>query len=271
VNPIRWITYLSLDAPLVALAWQELIAAQLGLSLAPQHRILIALSVWLGYTADRWFDGWRYHSTRSYRHQLYQRFRWPILATWIITLAAAFTIALRTLSQQELTNGLILMVVSIGITALIQKRILGQHPHLQKSLLTAALIASSALLFPLSFTTPSTQFLATLIPSLVALFTLFTLNCLLIHKWESPIDASHGESMQLTPSTQHRQFNPLWIATPALALLTAITNGPTIALPILLSLAALALIDRSANTITLDTRRTLADLALLTPIITLIT
>jgi hypothetical protein len=74
-----WPTILSLDAPAVALAWQSLLALVVGVKLAAHHSVLLGLSVWLAYAADRWIEGWRLtpQTVRTQRHAFFLRWRWP--------------------------------------------------------------------------------------------------------------------------------------------------------------------------------------------------
>src|SRR5690242_16333745 len=62
VVPLRlwlWPNLLSLDAPLVAVLWQQLFARCFGLPGDAIPALLLVASVWLIYAADRAFDVWR--------------------------------------------------------------------------------------------------------------------------------------------------------------------------------------------------------------------
>src|SRR5690606_18299410 len=78
----QWPTILSLDAPAVALVWQEEFARVGLVSIAWYHRFLLGLTVWLIYVADRWVEGlWQdAGKIRTPRHRFYVRYRWPIAA-----------------------------------------------------------------------------------------------------------------------------------------------------------------------------------------------
>lgn len=58
IAPAWWhVLHLSaLDAPLVAVLWQELVAAILAVHLLPMERGALFLAVWAIYLADRWLD-----------------------------------------------------------------------------------------------------------------------------------------------------------------------------------------------------------------------
>ncbi|HBN77085.1 MAG TPA: hypothetical protein DD473_14960, partial [Planctomycetaceae bacterium] len=47
---------LSLDAPLVSIAWQEIAARQLHVPLQSSERLLLFLATWLVYAGDRLLD-----------------------------------------------------------------------------------------------------------------------------------------------------------------------------------------------------------------------
>lgn len=51
-----WINLLSLDAPLIALAWQDFLARCNGTQLLPAGRTVLGLTVWAIYIADRLLD-----------------------------------------------------------------------------------------------------------------------------------------------------------------------------------------------------------------------
>ena len=79
----EWPSALCVEAPLVALLWQEVSARSLGAQLEIYHRGLLALALWLAYLADRWVDAW-FTRPRTARHLVARRWRWPLLVTWIL-------------------------------------------------------------------------------------------------------------------------------------------------------------------------------------------
>ena len=103
----QWPTVLSLDAPIVVVAWQFLLASVAGVRLGWPHGFVLAASVWLSYSADRWIEGWRLApaSIRTARHSFYQRRRWLLFLIWLAVLAANLAVALTRLSRQELVSG----------------------------------------------------------------------------------------------------------------------------------------------------------------------
>jgi hypothetical protein len=76
-----WSTILSLDAPLIAVSWQLLLARALHLSVNRLEPLVLALSVWFVYLADHLFDAlhppaaaWKPARKTFYRHHLSRRF-----------------------------------------------------------------------------------------------------------------------------------------------------------------------------------------------------
>lgn len=51
-----WPNKLSLDAPLIAVVWQDCLSRAYSIALTPAERITLALTVWVIYLADRFLD-----------------------------------------------------------------------------------------------------------------------------------------------------------------------------------------------------------------------
>lgn len=76
-----WPNVLNLDAPVVALVWQELFAGLAGVPLSFGERALLFLSVWEVYFADRWLDSQKTPTSQlAARHVFHQRHRKALLA-----------------------------------------------------------------------------------------------------------------------------------------------------------------------------------------------
>ena len=68
-----WMNLLSLDAPLVALAWQDLLARCYGTHLLPAGRTVLGLTVWAIYIADRLMDVRGAATAEEGRHHRFYR------------------------------------------------------------------------------------------------------------------------------------------------------------------------------------------------------
>lgn len=247
---IKWLTYLSLDAPLVTVAWQALLARSYHAELHWHQRAIVFSSVWLGYAADRWFDNLKTEKPRSEQHLFFSRHERPFLAAWFIALAGTVTLALANLGSVELYRGFVLMAASIAYSLFAQGgRKLPGYP-LIKSLLTGLLIMASALLFlPIEKATLLTE---------LSIWCLFSSNCLFIRSWtrsREPWSATLGYALSsasgiLAAFALWQQFEPIAAAT-------------------LLSLAALLALQSQRRRLPNETLRTAADLCLLSPLLLL--
>jgi hypothetical protein len=110
-----WWTVLSLDAPLVAVAWQHLFAHYFGANLSLAHRCLLFLVVWLSYLADRWLDGQTLNVRLQHlsRHRFYSSYQRTILVFWAILVIVTLVIAVSSLSAQAWVHCLGLLLLTL--------------------------------------------------------------------------------------------------------------------------------------------------------------
>lgn len=247
LSHLKWITLLSLDAPLVAVSWQALFSHSLGNEQQWHHYLVVFLSVWLGYAADRWLDNLKRTRPGSEQHNFYGRHKVRVLRVWILALLIAVSLSLSTLNLAEITKGLALMGASIAYTVFAQRfRELALYP-LAKTALTSFLVLAASLLFqPVPSLPPA---------AILAVWLLFFTNCLLIRHWSRAHEKHNRVAALLTG------FGCLCASAIASRSLTA-----SIGYACLLSLLALFALHTRLGAKRLIVRRTLADLCLLTPI-----
>jgi hypothetical protein len=104
-----WFNVLSLDAPLIALVWQDFLARCYPTTLLPQGRAVLGLTVWAIYLADRLLDVRHPASPlESLRHRFYRRNR--VFGQTLFALVVAADLAMmRLLIRPSLfTAGLLL-------------------------------------------------------------------------------------------------------------------------------------------------------------------
>ncbi len=253
---ITWLTTLSLDAPIVAIVWQHAVALEYGILLEWHHRLLVFSSVWLGYTADRWLDAWKHACNLSQRHAFHADQRWRLLAVWSVVLVGSIAYALNTLENLEIQRGFALAGLSLLATLAIQKNPIRRHRSALKSSLTASLVAAAVLLFALPSRTLDT------LAVFILLAALFSLNCSLIHHWDRSIDAAQERD----DATPLRPYALAIGGVLALSIGRAFFTGSQLGPLALVSAFGLASLHLARNHIHIETRRTLADIALLTPI-----
>ncbi|MEO8481010.1 MAG: hypothetical protein ABI634_02300 [Acidobacteriota bacterium] len=266
----QWPTILSLDAPLVCVVWQGLLARTSGAGLRWPHAAVLATSVWLAYAADRWIEGWRLDSrvVRTQRHLFYQRQRVVVAAVWLCVLAADVTMAGMTMEAKEIGRGL-LLVAPVLVYLLSHQLLHRTHEwRAPKELVVALLLTAGVAVFLWPVLSVST-----LVRGLGAFATVSFINCALISAWEREVDRAHGQtSLALESARVARVIRWLpWLAAVGGAAVMAAPAG-AFAAPIacgIFSAILMGLIDRIEHRLGWAAARVLADAALLTPIVPL--
>jgi len=270
----QWLTVLSLDAPLVAVAWQASFARIAGdaSALRAHHSLLLGAAVWLAYAADRWIEGWRLteQTVHTQRHYFFLRWRWPAFIAWLAVLGCALALAVRELSAREWAVSLALLG-PVFAYLLSHQFLHRNHPwRVPKELCVAAIITLGTVVYP------AANFAGPLLPFVgpAALFFLLALNnCLLISDWEREVDIHHGQtSLALRYASARRLAAALPWAVLGLALVYVFSHrGPaqTSALCAAASALLLSLLARAEPRLGRERARVLADLALLTPLLAL--
>jgi hypothetical protein len=248
---------LSLDAPLVALAWQDLLARSTQLPLAPQARLSLGLSVWAIYLADRILDARRpYATAEAPRHQFYRNH--PLAARTLLALVLLATATSLMLLPSAIVQAGVLVLAAVAVyLAAIHS---GVAPRIPKEF-------AVALLFPTG------TFLAAWVASphptaLLLLFLPFFLLCLgnlcALETWEWRRWGSTGAG----PSPAVRKLAdtlPYWAALLGITCLTASPSPWYLASGI--SALLLATLAGFHKKLPPDARRVLADALLLAALI----
>lgn len=269
----QWMTILSLDAPIVAMLWQWLLARVARVPLGWQHTFILGISVWLAYAADRWIEGWRLQpdQIRTQRHHFYQRRRWPLAYLGLAALGADLTIALLCLPAREIEAGLILLVPVAAY--LLSHQLVHRHHawRAPKEICVALLFGGGVAVFLVSH--PGAALGALGGP--LALFCLLCFaNCALISAWEQAVDEAHG---QTSLALQFRRAQAFTHALPWLLALASVVFAPPATGPVRTALvcavasgALLGLLDLAQARLGSRLARALADFALMTPLAVLL-
>lgn len=241
---------LALDAALIAVTWAAWYAHCLGSQLSSNTLTVLALSVWLTYSADRLLDirGKRPEQLLSTRHRFSYRHRATLRRLWLAILTLNIAIAYIALEPWHLTNGLYLLSFCLAYTACNQW--LSKY-FFPKELLVAILFALGVVLF----CTPRPDLVIVL-----HLASVFGLNCLLLSTSERTIDqALQIKSLSTFPRTS--------LSLCTLGYLTTLPFVYKQSIPLLLtsalSITLLGLLHSQRKHIEQETYRTLADASLL--------
>lgn len=189
----QWLTVLSLDAPLVALVWQELFARVAGVRLPWHDPVLLGLAVWIVYAADRWTEGLRLtpEIVQTPRHLFYIRHRWPVFWVGVAVMCCTAVIALTRLESREFKAGLLLLVPTL--LYLFSHQLLHRHHPLRlpKEICIGVIFALGCVLAPAVHAADQSMILC--LPALLFGLLCFA-NCALISLWEMEVDARHGQT-----------------------------------------------------------------------------
>jgi hypothetical protein len=180
---LRWLSLFSLDALLVALAWQEVLARISGVDLYWNERALLGISVWIIYTADHLLDGLiskkSTYFNQAPRHTFVQKHRLFFSVTVLIALVGALSL-LHTISFSLFIGGALLTLVT-GLYLFINTFLLRHEMWPQgKEILISMIFTLGCGLIPLI----QSHHKGVLSVSMLLFFVLCSINCTLIARLE---------------------------------------------------------------------------------------
>lgn len=265
-----WPNLLSLDAPIVAVVWQLLFLRCFHLPVDPLPLVLLSVTVWLIYAADRTMDAFSgERSTR--RHRFYrENWRW-LLPVWVALLGAAGWLSLTRLSPSMLHAGFLLLgAVALYFCAVhsAPSRVRGAWP---KEAAVGALFALGASLGAWQKIQTGTDAAAILVFS-----CLCWINCAAIDRWEGErwnrkqcADEEIGSSQTGVRWAKGMKWplgaTALGIA--GFALIVFFAQKPALAGAEMASAFAFLALELGRRRLSADALRVLADVALLSPLL----
>jgi hypothetical protein len=269
----QWLTVLSLDAPVVAVAWQVALARTARCPFHWYHGFILGAAVWLAYAADRWIEGWRLppRQVLTQRHWFYQQWRWPVAAVWVAVLIVALGLAVTQLTRAELIAGLVLLV-PVLIYLLSHQLVHRTHPWRAPKEICVALLFTAGVACFLAADEP--VILNEIAGPLLCFGLLCFADCALISIWEDGVDRSHGQTSLALQFPQGRPFVRAlpWIIA-ILGVVYAFQGHPKRADIIWCAVAGGALlggVDLVQPWLGRQLSRTLADVTLMTPLVLLL-
>ena len=243
-----WPNLLSLDAPLIALLWQILFVRCFHSRPPAWSPVLLAVSVWLIYAADRALDAWRGSGDRP-RHEFYRRHWRVIFPYWIVALCACGWLAWRYLPAREFDCGALLLA---GVAVYL----VGVHAVPLTLSRAGSKEAAVAALFGIGTVLAAWPQLSTASDVLsIALFAVLCwINCTSIEDWEDRRPARGGA----------------YFAAAAIAVVAAVClreHRPVLGSAETASAVGLIVLDRVRGRLSPDALRVLADAALASPVL----
>ena len=269
-NPLTLWHLLSLDAPTVAALWTWFIASANHLRLPAVSIVAMFLAVWMLYAADRLLDARNIEISSSSdfeaRHYFHHRHRRAFL-TGIIAASITLAILLPRLEPQAIHLYLILGGLLFGYFILIHAT---SSAHRLPKEIAVGLFFAAATFIPTVARRPDLRI--SLFPLAILFATACSLNCLFIYTWEH---SSLASSDHLTHAATQLALSKLPSLTTTLILLSAafslLDRQASWCIPCAITTSTILLFllhHRRHNTARL-TLRSLADLALTTPLLLL--
>ena len=241
-----WPHLLSLDAPLVALAWQEWGSRASGVRLSIPQRAVLGFGVWMIYLADRLADNARGlpGDSATARHSFARFRRVPLLILTALIGAGLVLLAPRTLETGQFCAGLILLAAAGVYFWLIHRRgSQGWTAWVPKEAVVGGMFALGTAFFALCRPSlPTRPLLVSIAFFGIACF----LNCALITAWErNGCDRRDPFSFLNTfPWLAARGLQPMcWLLAGA-AVAAGWAMQTTVFLPVVLAALALGTLDR---------------------------
>ncbi|HWE49847.1 MAG TPA: hypothetical protein VG273_08665 [Bryobacteraceae bacterium] len=236
-----WPNLLALDAPLVALVWQDYLARHFALSLHPAGRAVLALTVWAIYLADHLIDVQQAPAqAERERHAFCRRHIREMRAALALILGVDFLVACSWVKPLVFEYGILVSAGVVLYFAAFPLR--GSGSAARKKPVAAVLFTAGIFLVPWVGTSHPA---ATLAASAAAFFALCLANLLMVESWE-----------------QSRELNSAWLAMSMLAICSLWWFWPAC-----VSAAALAALSLGGTKLSTQSRCMLADLVLLSPLL----
>jgi hypothetical protein len=237
-----WLNLLSLDAPIIALLWQDLAARSFATPLRPAARIVLGLTVWAVYLADRLLDiRTNGRAPNTPRHNFYRRHARVFTVLLVAVVIVDAYIATVQLRHAVFVSGLAVACCVGAYLAIFPLRASGW----EKQVVAAILFSVGVLLAPGTWLNP----LRLLLPG-VLFGCLCLCNLVLMELWE------HDREPRL-----------IWLAPAAVAGLAIVRSTGPWQNAVALSGVLLVIVAITGPRLTVGAKSVLADAALLTPLL----
>ena len=189
----RWFSTLndySLDAPLIAISWQIVLARDFSVDLSVFHHLILGVSVWLSYGADRFCEPNLPNGRGARRHEVFKDHAGTFFLCWSTSLLAIVCCSLAHLELRCILFGLCLTILCLVNFALCRSEArLGFASPCAKEIRTAGILSLGCCFFPAYETTIGLDQVAC---HWAVLFSLFLVNCLAVSRWDWPEDEKRG-------------------------------------------------------------------------------
>ena len=264
---LRAASFVCLDAPLVALAWQALFAHVFATPLSAAARAALFFTTWGIYLLDRLADAasvrpglpmsGRQRFARAHRR----------LGIAVLVLVAAIDLAM----IARLSVALLLGGTAVGVVCAIYLTVNRRVDRTWRWIPVKELcIGGLFALGTVAALVPSIR-AAGFVPSVALFGALCATNCAVIAVWERGLDVQQGKPSLATQTQLARHVPWILIGLAAIACASTAAGVPlAIAAPVAISALALAVLHSVHRSLPPDERTALADLVLLVPLLELV-
>jgi uncharacterized membrane protein YiaA len=266
--PWLWPNLLGLDAPVVAVAWQWLFTRVFGADLPAVFHLILGLSVWCIYLADRLYDSIRAPSIGSQTDRLsFTQLHFSTLVCVALTATVAnLFLIIRYVPRSLILTGLITAGL-LGVYYLIRlKRNARLASAIPREILCGMIFGLGCVIAPHAFLANNggwDYFFATILLGLVC-----SANCILISVWEKEEDiACNARSIASSPSRLIPHLAHALTGLIILAATMAFFGLWQIHIAVCLSAFSLRMMLHFENHLSQRTLRVLADAVLLSPLL----
>lgn len=254
-----WPNLLSLDAPLLAILWQDFLSYRFSLPRVPPARLALGLTVWAIYLLDRLLDAREPPLPLEPARHRYFRRHWTLMAALLsMVLTADAVTAILWLRPSTFRDGFILLGgVGIYLVTFHLYRLPVKVPKeiAAATVFTAGIfLTARAALGCLSLAWPA-----------IAFFVLCLANMIAIEAWERR-EIPQGSYSEPHPWTRGlaRTYS-FWV--PVAVIVCALAGRNAWYASIALSAAACAVLFWSGRRLSLEVRRVMVDGVLLSPLL----
>ena len=264
-----WPNLLGLDAPLVAVSWQLLYSRCFDVDIPPAIHLLLGLSVWCVYLADRLYDVYRTEDFSSVTWRL--RFTKQHFTSLAVTTALAGAVNLFLIVYFVPMHLLIHGLITAGLLAVYYAFRFGSSGKvaalIPREIMCGMIFAIGSAIATYSYGQPQTtgfRFLG----AVAMLGLVCSASCVMISVWERDADLASGDrSIASARPEILRCIRRLLLPLIVLYGFVAISDPWQIHIAVGLSALALYLMARFEERFSPTLLRTLADAVLLTPLL----
>ena len=266
--PWLWPNLLGLDAPAVAVAWQWLFARAFGADLPPVFHIILGLSVWCVYLADRLYDAFRAPPASGQTDRLlFTKRHFTVLSVAAIAAALANSLLIicnvprPLMLTGALTAALLIIYYILRIKGSVRLAL-----AIPREVLCGMIFGLGCVIAPHAFLPHwhgADYFTATILLGLLC-----SANCALISHWEKEEDrAGNDHSMASLPSPILPYMAHALTNLTVLAAAMSLLGAWRIHLAVAAGALSLRFMLGSGENVSRRALRVLADVVLLTPLI----